>query len=148
MEFIFKKPENQEAFFNILPSDWQDIIVPQWMDYKNTSDIFIVEFESKAVAGGIVFSKTPPNATTLEMNNNYLFEQNYLYLGFIFVKPEYRNKKLASFWLENIKKTYKNKSFWLTIEDFSLKSFYEKNGFKLIENYTTIDFNEWVMVSS
>lgn len=148
MSFIFKKTARAEDFFKILPLDWQFIIVPQWKDYKTSSDIYVIEIDNSVVAGGIVFKKMPPNATVLEMSYSYLFEQSYLYLGFIFVLPEYRNQKLASFWLENIKKTYKNGSFWLTIEDYSLKSFYEKNGFSIINHKALADSDEWAMVFS
>ena len=40
IEFI-KLDNSQDLFFNILPQDWQDIIVPQWKNFKDSASIFI-----------------------------------------------------------------------------------------------------------
>ena len=147
MKFLFKRTQKPSRFFKILPQDWQDIIVPQWNSYQDSSSIYIMECNGQIIAGGIIFSKTPPNATPLEINYNYLFDKGYLYLGFIFVIPEYRGKQIASGWLGALKNKYKNQPFWLTIEEFGLKFFYEKNGFKLIDENTNSIGDEWVMIS-
>ncbi|MDD7886066.1 GNAT family N-acetyltransferase [Flavivirga sp. 57AJ16] len=146
VETTFKKCKKSALFFSILPLEWQDIIIPQWEHYKDASIIYVLKENKKVIAGGIVFSKTPPNATLLELEYDYLFEYGYRYLGFIFVLPEYRNKKLASKWLEALKSLDKTQKFWLTIEEYALKSFYEKNEFKIIDESTSSKYKEWVLV--
>lgn len=147
MDLQFAKSQNTNAFFSILPLDWQEIIIPLWPKHQGSSTIYVIEHDQAIIAGGIVFSKTPPYATALEISYDYLFKRNYLYLGFIFVLPEYRGKNIASKWLYELKKTYSQCSFWLTIEELNLKSFYEKNGFKLIDSNINLNAAEWVMVS-
>lgn len=146
MMVTFEKLTAAEAFFEILPLDWQDIIVPLWPFYRDTSEIYVLKFENLVIGGGIVFSKTPPNATDLELSYNNLFVLNYHYLGFIFITPLYRNKNLASYWLSELKKRYSDRKFWLTIEDYGLKSFYEKNGFKQLDNPNFELAEEWIFV--
>ena len=80
------------------------------------------------------------------MQQNLIFKQGYLYLGFIFVLEEYRQKKLASKWLLEVKNSYKKPKFWLSIEDYSLHSFYQKNGFKIIAEDSKAKDPEWLLV--
>lgn len=147
MNLRFKKIRTPNLFFKILPSDWQDIIIPQWSNYQESSTIYVIEHHKAVIAGGIVFSKTPPNATLLELDHSHLFDKGYLYLGFIFVLPEYRNKSIASKWLQALKDQHSDQKFWLTIEDFGLKFFYEKNGFKFMDQTINAGVDEWVLIS-
>lgn len=52
---------NQQQFFEILPKDWQDTIIPYRNDYKSTAKIFVFIEASKVVAGGILFYSMPPD---------------------------------------------------------------------------------------
>ena len=103
MEFI-NYTTKAHAFFEMLPSDWQDTIVPFWNDLKSTTQLFVLYENETIIAGGLVFSKCPPDLFYYEKEANKWFEKGYLYLGFIFVDEKQRNRNLGSFWLENIKK--------------------------------------------
>lgn len=131
---IFEKTTKIEAFFSILPSDWQEGIVPFWNDLKTTTDCYILQENNQIIAGGLVFSTCPPDMKYAENEAKFWFENEYLYLGFIFVIEEKRGQQLGSVWLENLKKTLPKQSFWLTIEDLDLDSFYTKNGFKCVKS--------------
>ena len=144
IEFI-KLDNSQDLFFNILPQDWQDIIVPQWKNFKDSASIFIFKENEELIAGGIVFEKSHINMTPFEKEHQYLYAENYFYLGFIWVIPSKRNQQLASKWLTEIKKAYSNQKFWLTIEEEPLKYFYQKNDFKLIAESNDENYKEWVL---
>lgn len=145
MKLLFEECKNAEAFFKMLPSDWKQSIVPYWPSYKDSSTIHIITFNNEIVAGGIVFSKLPPEASQLDKKHEYLFDKGYEYIGFLFVKPEMRKHHLGSEWLTYLKEKNKKQSFWLTIEEESLKYFYEKNGFAVVDESES-ELKEWVMV--
>jgi GNAT superfamily N-acetyltransferase len=137
---IFKKTTDFERFFKILPSDWQEGIVPFWDDFKTTTICYIIAENDEIIAGGLIFSSCPPDMKYAEKEAIYWLKKGYLYLGFIYVVEEKRGQNLGSFWLENLKKTQLNQQYWLTIEDLNLDSFYTKNGFKKVKSL----FNEGV----
>ena len=132
-------------FFNILPQDWQQIIVPNWEEFKDSASIYVFKENEAVIAGGIVFKSGHPNSTDFENKYNYLYDEKYYYLGFLWVIPEKRNQQLASKWLTEIKKAYSNQKFWLTIEEEPLKYFYQKNDFKLIAESNDENYKEWVL---
>jgi hypothetical protein len=145
MKLLFEECKNAEAFFKMLPSDWKQSIVPYWSSYKDSSTIYTITLGGKIVAGGIVLKKLPPEASQLDSNYKYLFEKGYQYIGFLFVKPEMRKHHLGSEWLTLLKKATSKQRFWLTIEEESLKYFYEKNGFAVVDESES-EPKEWVMV--
>jgi len=130
------------VFFEMLPSDWKDNIVPFWDDLKSTTQLFVLIENKTMIAGGLVFSKCPPDLMYYEKKANKWFEKGYLYLGFIFVDERQRNRSLGSLWLENIKKQYPKTGFWLAIEDENLHKFYYKNGFEKVETIKNNDSQE------
>ncbi|MGV8947555.1 MAG: hypothetical protein ACOH1N_14095 [Lutibacter sp.] len=136
--------KNPEQFFNILPEDWQVLIVPFWDNYKNTAKIYILKEDNEVVAGGLVFSKSLPDMSDFERSLQYLFSEGYLYIGFIWVPTHKRNQQLASRWLTLLKNKNPKQKYWLTIEEEWLKYFYEKNGFKLIKESKENDDKEWL----
>ena len=146
MEPVFQKCKKHNEFFKILPLDWHDTIISNWESYEQSGVIYVLKDNKKIIAGGIVFSENPPKPTPLELKHTHLFKQGYLYLGFIFVLEEYRQKKLASKWLLEVKNSYKKPKFWLSIEDYSLHSFYQKNGFKIIAEDSKAKDPEWLLV--
>lgn len=130
------------VFFEMLPSDWKDNIVPFWDDLKSTTQLFVLIENETIIAGGLVFSKCPPDLMYYENKANKWFEKGYLYLGFIFVDERQRNRSLGSLWLENIKKQYPKTGFWLAIEDENLHKFYYKNDFEKVETIKNIDLQQ------
>lgn len=137
--------ENVDSFFKILPTDWKSIIQPHWIQYKTSSTVYAIKENDEIIAGGIVFTNKFPGITEFEQQFLNLIEDNYYYLGFLWVAEHKRNKNLATFWLDTIKKTYPNQKFWLTIEEEKLKYFYEKNGFKIISESKNLDYKEWIL---
>jgi len=129
-------------FFKMLPSDWKDTIVPFWNDLKSTTQLFVLIENETIIAGGLVFSKCPPDLMYYENEANIWFEKGYLYLGFIFVDEQQRNRSLGSLWLDNIKKQYSKTGFWLAIEDENLHKFYDKNGFEKVATIKNKDLQE------
>ena len=121
---------NPSLFFDMLPKDWQEYIVPFWESLKTTSQLFVLVENNNVVAGGLVFSKCPPDMMYYEKEANNWFKKGYLYLGYIFVDETQRNRKLGSLWLDKIKETFPKSGLWLSIEDVNLHKFYIKNGFR------------------
>ena len=140
--------DNPNQFFYILPEDWQSLIVPYWESYKDSAKIYVLKENEKVVAGGLVFSKSLPNMSDFERSLQHLFEEGYLYIGFIWVPLDKRNRNLASQWLTLLKKQDPAQKYWLTIEEEWLKHFYEKNGFVLVEESNDPDNKEWLYVYS
>ncbi len=132
---IYNDQEN--SFFEILPTDWQEGIVPYWENYKNTTKIYVLEENNEILAGGLVFSECPPDMEYFKAGAQKWFENRYLYLGFLWVPQRFRNQNLGTLWLNALKELDKNQKFWLTIEEDNLRYFYEKNNFeyeKTIQN--------------
>lgn len=130
------------VFFEMLPSDWKDNIVPFWNDLKSTTQLFVLIENETIIGGGLVFSKCPPDLMYYEKEANKWFDKGYLYLGFIFVDEKQRNRSLGSLWLGNIKKQYPKTGFWLAIEDENLHKFYDKNGFEKVATIKNLDLQE------
>ena len=130
------------VFFEMLPSDWQDTIMPFWNDLKSTTQLFVLIENETLIAGGLVFSKCPPDLMYYEKEANKWFDKGYLYLGFIFVDEKQRNRSLGSLWLDNIKKQNPKTGFWLAIEDENLHKFYNKNGFEKVVTIKNLDLQE------
>ncbi|MGM5469785.1 GNAT family N-acetyltransferase [Flavobacteriaceae bacterium LMO-SS05] len=131
-----------ERFFNKLPKNWIEVILPHWEKLKTTTELYVLMEEDAILAGGLVFSKCPPDMMYYKKEAKEWFNKGYLYLGFIFVDESKRNKSLGSLWLENIKKHYPNNGFWLAIEDENLHKFYSKNGFEKMATLKNKDLQE------
>lgn len=134
-------------FFTILPEDWRCLIAPYWEGYKATSTIYVMENHKEVIAGGIVFASSSPDMTHFEKTHGKVyFDLGYLYIGFLWVAPEYRGKEMGSKWLSLLKEQNKNRSYWLTIEEENLKAFYKKNGFECVAESDSTTAKEWLMV--
>ena len=123
------------GFFKILPKDWQESLVPVWENFKASTSGYLLIDNTQIIAGGLVFSKCPPDMLYAENEANTWFNKGFLYLGFIYVIEEKRHQNLGSVWLDNLKKRIPNQKFWLTIEDLKLDAFYVKNGFKYVKSF-------------
>lgn len=145
MDFVLKHlPYDQHLFFDLLPSDWQDEILPHWNQYKNSSNIYCLEENNKIIGGGIVFSKCPPDITYYQEEAKQWFDNGYLYLGFIWIVKEKRNMNLGSFWLDELKKQNPNQNYWLMTEEEHLHRFYQKNKFILKKTILNDQSQEWL----
>lgn len=130
MDFINLGIDGQN-FFKILPRDWQGVIVPLWDDYREKADIYVFEGTLGVTVGGIVFRTAPPNMTDFEIEASDTYVNSHFhYIGFLFVDPKYRGQSLGSKWLSALKERFPNRSYWLTVEEEGLRSFYTKNGFR------------------
>src|SRR5690606_40674122 len=83
---LHKLKASHERFFELLPDDWKEVIVPFWKDYKKSAAMYVFEKDSEIIAGGIVFSTCPPDLLTYKNELKHWFFDGYFYLGFIFVK--------------------------------------------------------------
>ncbi|MEX1383374.1 GNAT family N-acetyltransferase [Lutibacter sp.] len=137
--------KNTTQFFNMLPQDWQDIIAPQWAEFKYSASIYVFKENETIIAGGIVFKNGHPNSTDFENKFNYLYAENYYYIGFLWVIPEKRNQQLASKWLSKVHGLNSYQKFWLTIEEASLRNFYQKNGYKVLAENNELQPKEFIL---
>ena len=135
---------NPTQFFKILPQDWQEIIEPQWEQFNNSASIYVFKENETIIAGGIVFKNGHPNSTVFEKTYEYLYAENYYYVGFLWVIPEKRNQQLASKWLSKVHEINNNQKYWLTIEEASLCDFYKKNGYKLLAENNDSESEEMI----
>ena len=142
MSRFYKEP-NATVFFKLLPIDWKDDIVKYYSSNQSSTHVYLLEENGVVKAGGIVFQKTPPDMQFNFEESDYWFNNGYLYLGFIWVLPEFRKQKFGSKWLAALKKKIPSQKFWLTTEDKKLNAFYVKNGFKLQKQLEST--SEWLL---
>lgn len=147
-DFIFRElTDDPQAFFEMLPQDWQDEIVPFWDDYKAESKIYILEKHLAIIGGGIVFYKSPPHFEYFESEASSFFNKGYLYLGFIWITEDQRNKNLGSVWLQQLKTQNPNQKYFLLTEEDYLQHFYEKNDFYRIKQVQNQEHQEWLYLT-
>lgn len=145
MNFIFKKLiSTPKKFFDLLPHDWQEEIAPHWNRYEALSEIYIIEEDNVIIGGGIVFSTCPPDIEYYQKEAQLWFDNGYLYLGFIWIVEEKRNKHLGSYWLNELKNVNPEQKYWLLIEEEHLHRFYLKNGFTLKKMIERDHHQEWL----
>ncbi len=142
----FYKETDQNKFFNLLPEDWNNEISITWNTYSKNATIYVLEGKDKIMAGGIVFSICPPDMLYNPLEAKKWFDQGYLYIGFIWVVEEFRNKKVGSKWIKSLINKFPQQKFWLTIEEESLKFFYIKNGFSLVKTLQNDNNKEWLLI--
>ena len=143
----FEILDNPQFFFEILPPDWRDAIVPIWEEHKGRANIYILKDGEEVVAGGIVFKGVPPNRTGFEIENGEKYiKKGYHYIGFLYVVPHRRNGALGSKWLLALKNRFPGQAYWLTTEEAGLDGFYIKNGFERVASSPDRDLPEWLFV--
>ncbi len=131
-----------EVFFEILPQDWQDTIVPYWGDYGHNAIIYVLRIDGEICAGGIVFLVLPPEMGDFWEEAQYWFQKGYHYIGFVWVPEHRRNLNYGSIWLSELKKLDPSQKYWLTTEEKPLKRFYDTNGFRYIKTLVHGDIEE------
>lgn len=145
LDITFKKLDSDpNHFFELLPPFWQSEIVPYWIQYQDSADIYVLEENKKVIGGGIVFSKCPPDLDYLKKDAQQWFDNGYLYLGFIWISEERRNRNLGSLWLDELKDKHPQQKYWLLIEEEKLHGFYKKNGFVLEMTIYNQGTPEWL----
>jgi GNAT superfamily N-acetyltransferase len=124
--------DKAQSFFKMLPKDWQENIIPFWDELKASTQVYVLMDNGALVAGGLLFSKCPPDMLYYKKEADKWFKKGYIYLGFIYVDETKRNQNLGSLWLDKVKELYPNNGFWLSIEDEKLHKFYTRNQFEKI----------------
>lgn len=154
MEHRFKETTDKpERFFDILPADWQESITPFWANYVSSARIFVLESateplgeHTQVVGGGIVFSSISPDCQPMyHAEAKQWFDEGYLYIGFLWIAEQHRDKQLGTKWLQSLYGRFPGKGFWLSIDDIKLASFYKRNGFALMKKVELDYYPEWVM---
>lgn len=145
MSISFRECNDPDMFFEILPEDWQEGIVPHWGKYQETSKIFIVESDGEVLGGGIVFSMVSPDTLAYKEEAQRWFDKGYLYIGFLWISEKHRDKKLGTRWLQYLFELFPQQNFWLSIEEYDLVSFYKRNGFKVIKKIISAQSEEWIL---
>ena len=138
--------QQPESFFNALPADWQEGIVPYWSEYQHTARIFIFQSGTEVLGGGIVFSTISPDTQEVYQEEaQRWFDEGYLYIGFLWFSEQHRGKQLGTKWLEQVFDKNPRQKFWLAIDEYRLSSFYIRNGFSLVQKIESEDGEEWVL---
>ena len=145
LDITFKKLDSDpNRFFDLLPSYWQEEIVPYWAQYQDSASIYVLEEDNQVIGGGIVFSTCPPDIDYFKNDAKQWFDNGYLYLGFIWISEERRNRNLGSLWLKELKNKHPQQKYWLLIEEEKLHGFYRKNGFVLEITINNQGTSEWL----
>jgi hypothetical protein len=147
VEHSFKEcSQNPERFFSSLPADWQEGIIPFWNAYQHSARVFILESSTELLGGGIVFSTPSPDTHPhFQQQAQRWFDEGYLYVGFLWISEQHRDKQLGSAWLQSLFRLFPQQKFWLSIEEFRLASFYLRNGFSLVQHVSLGESEEWVL---
>ncbi len=144
----FTTLHNVSLFFQILPQDWQEAILPFWNEYKTSTRCYVLTDENQnIIAGGLVFTQCPPDMVYAEEEANKWLNKGYEYLGFIYVIEERRKQNLGSIWLTQLKQMNPKQKYWLVIEEEKLDAFYVKNGFKYKKTLNLNDDNQEMLYS-
>lgn len=144
---IVDRTQKPEAFYGLLPTDWQESLLPIWLEYAPSTKVYTLETKFEIVGGGLIFSKVTPDTFDYKDIAQGLYDKGYLYLAYIFVPEKHRRKNLGSVWLSEINKLMPGQKFWLAIEDHALRSFYEKNGFFYLQEIILAESKEWILVN-
>lgn len=129
-------------FFEILPDEWQESIIPHWEALKNSAQVYVIENDREILVGGIVFSSIIPEMKAYAKEAHHWFSNDYLYIGYLWVPEKERGKNLGSIWLKELRELDKHQKYWLTIEEEGLSKFYLKNNFKHIKTLAVKDSKE------
>ncbi|MEQ9405366.1 MAG: GNAT family N-acetyltransferase [Cyclobacteriaceae bacterium] len=138
--------DRPHRFFDILPENWKEDLVPVWPEYQSTSGIYALVQHNRIIGGGIVFRKAPPDVKPYEALANQLFDYGLLYFGFLWIVPDQRGRNYGSLWIKELKKKLKGQAFWLAVEELGLVRFYEKNSFRAYREVLVEDRKEWLMI--
>jgi hypothetical protein len=125
--------KNKKAFFDLLPLEWQESILPIWNTCEEQAQILTLEQDHEICAGGMVFHKPIPEMEAYREEADFWFFKNYRYIGYVWVPESKRNNNYGSLWLKELLLRDPNQAYWLTTEDKQLRYFYEKAGFTYVK---------------
>jgi GNAT superfamily N-acetyltransferase len=138
--------KNESVFMDLLPLDWQKGIKSIWKKNREHTLIYVLEQDNEICAGGIVFSALTTEMKAYKEEANYWFLKNYLYIGYVWVPEDKRNKNYGSLWLKNLLLEDPKQHYWLTTEEKQLRYFYEKVGFTYVKTIRCQDEEEELFI--
>lgn len=118
-----------QPFFDILPNDWQAAIQSFHDQIGESIKVVAIDFEDRVVGGGLLFSAQTSETDSYPKIAEYYFGRGYFYIGYLWVEEPFRGKQLGALWLHSVAEMFPENAFWLSIDDFGLAKFYERNGF-------------------
>ena len=113
---------------SVYPADWAALLTPQWLELRNTAEVYGLYVDENLVCIGIIFTDKLPTPSELELTHSQHFTA-YDYLGYLYTLPAYRNQGRGSLWIKRLIELDTHPKLWLTIESIDLGRFYSKNGF-------------------
>jgi hypothetical protein len=138
--------KNKTAFFDLLPLEWQESILPIWNTCEEQAQILTLEQDHEICAGGIVFSASTPEMEVYKEEAHHWFLKGYLYIGYVWVPENKRNKNYGSLWLKNLLLRDPTQHYWLTTEEKKLRYFYEKAGFTYVKTMRSQNLEEELFI--
>lgn len=136
--------ENPSVFFDLLPSDWQESLLPAWDELAPISEVLGIMCDEVLIGGGILISSHSQETDGYSDLAEVYYTSSHLYIGYLWVAESHRGQNLGAFWLKEVANLFPQNSFWLSIVDPALGAFYERNGFKLTHALDLKTGKEWV----
>ena len=127
----------------VYPSEWSELLTPQWLGLRNTSEVYGLYGNEVLLCIGIIFTDKLPTPSALELAHRQSFTA-YDYLGYLYTIPEKRNQGWGSLWITHLLDLKTYPKLWLTIESIDLGKFYTKNGFVFV-NPAPHEAEEYIM---
>ncbi len=136
-----------EKLFRELPPAWRKEARAVWPQVAGASRVFILEEGDSFRGGGIVSQALFPDMKAFEEDARKWYDQNYYYIGFLYVPAKFRSHGYGSVWLQQIRTALPARGFWLSIEKIGLLKFYARLGFHLERIVREGGHTEWLLVS-
>lgn len=138
--------EQPHLFFDLLPADWQETLLPEWSFYKNYAQVLVLHQGDEICAGGIIFESFSPGMEAFEVTAEEWFDKGYKYVGYVWVPERQRGKGYGSLWLKTLIQQFPKSGFWLTTEEKELRKLYEHNYFNFQQSLRTGTIEEDLFV--
>lgn len=138
--------ENPQSFINILPDHWKSELELNWEEFSPVVKVIGIRLNDQIIGGGLVFSGyTSENDSYLEIAQHY-FDNEHLYIGYLWVEPEFRGKNHGDYWLNKVFCMFPDSPFWLSIDDTDLSKFYLRNQFMIEREMMFHGKTDWIYV--
>lgn len=131
-------------FFNLLPYEWKETLVPYWPQYTSSATILGTYVNQRLVGGGIIFKQPTLETVNYPMAETY-FNFGCPYIGYLWVSEPFRHLGLGSAWLDEVAQRHQKTGTWLSIEENQLLDFYQRNGYQLDHHLVNADTEEWIL---